>query len=363
MRGKTIIIGGGVAGICLAYQLFKRNLPFLVIDNLENHSSKVAAGLINPMVFRRMNKSWMIDEEMAELQDAYTSLEKLTGVSFFRPLPFRRVFASIEEAELWDERLQHDEYKPYMVPVTKEDETFSTTFNEYGTARVSLAFAVDGVKFVTAAHAWLKSIHCLQLENFDSEKLSITSKEYNGNSYDQIVFCQGYQNITNPFFKYLPIDPTKGEVLDVEIPTLETTELLNRKCWLMPVLDSHTVFRLGATYSWDTTDLTPTLAAREDLLAKAKSLVKHPISLIDHKTGIRPTTPDRRPILGAHALHQDLYIFNGLGTKGYCHAPYWAAQLVHHIFENKELHPEVRITRFKKKWLKEMGNENSNKEI
>jgi glycine oxidase len=362
MKGKTIIIGGGVAGICLAYQLFKRNLPFLVIDNLENHSSKVAAGLINPMVFRRMNKSWMIDEEMAELQDVYKALEKLTGVSFFRPLPFRRVFASIEEAELWDERLQHDEYKPYMEFVNVDDENFTTTFNEYGTARVSLAFAVDGTKFIEASHAWLKAINCLKIEKFDLDKISLEKKEYNSIGYDQIVFCQGYQNINNPFFKYLPIDPTKGEVLDVEIQALETEELLNRKCWLMPVLNSNKMFRLGATYAWDTTDLTPTVSAREDLLAKANSLVKYPITLIDHKTGIRPTTPDRRPILGAHNLHKDLYIFNGLGTKGYCHAPYWAEQLFYHIFENKELHPEVRIGRFKKKWLKELENSALKKE-
>jgi glycine/D-amino acid oxidase-like deaminating enzyme len=51
MRNKILIAGGGLAGICIAYQLAEKNIPFILLDKGSNQSSLKAAGLINPIVF------------------------------------------------------------------------------------------------------------------------------------------------------------------------------------------------------------------------------------------------------------------------------------------------------------------------
>jgi glycine oxidase len=350
---SSIIVGAGVSGICLAFQMYKRNMTFKVIDFNQNHSSKVAAGIINPLVFRRMNKSWMVDEELKEAKKMYAELEVVIGTKILRPLPFRRVFASEDESHWWNKRLNEEpEFENYLKPLTQNDDDFEITFNEYGTGRIGEAYAIDTATFVAKGQAWLESIGAIEFSCFEYNQLDFENNSYNSKKVDQIIFCEGYQNLNNPFFNYLPIDPTKGEVLDVLINDLNTEELLNRKCWIMPQIEKFK-FRIGATYQWETTNLSTSLAAREDLIMKAKSLIKCSIEVLDQRTGIRPTTPDRRPIIGVHPIHSNLYIFNGMGTKGYCHAPFWSLHLIEHIFDKKELHAEVKIDRFKKKFYKE----------
>jgi glycine oxidase len=347
---STIIVGAGVSGICLAFQMHKRNLPFKIIDFNQNHSSKVAAGIINPLVFRRMNKSWMVDEELAEAKKMYSALEVEVNSTFFRPLPFRRIFASEDESHWWNKRIAEEtEFKEYLKPLVSSDDNFDITFNEYGTGRIGEAFAIDTEVFVEKAQHWLRSINALEFTTFKYDQIDFIAKQYDNEPFDQIIFCEGYQNLNNPFFNYLPIDPTKGEVLDVTINTLKTNELLNRKCWIMPQIEQYK-YRIGATYQWETTDLSPTDVAKKELLIKAKSLINNEIDVIHQRTGIRPTTPDRRPIIGKHPIHNHLYILNGMGTKGYCHAPFWSLHLIEYIFEQKDLHAEVKIDRFKKKF-------------
>ena len=59
---KFIIVGGGLAGICVAIQLIRSGAKVTLFDKNENYSSIVAGGIINPIVFRRMTKSWRVDE-------------------------------------------------------------------------------------------------------------------------------------------------------------------------------------------------------------------------------------------------------------------------------------------------------------
>ena len=57
METNYIIIGQGLAGTLMAHELLKANESFLVIDEYrESTSSKVAAGMFNPISGKRMVK-------------------------------------------------------------------------------------------------------------------------------------------------------------------------------------------------------------------------------------------------------------------------------------------------------------------
>ena len=72
----VLIIGAGLAGTSLAHQLLAKGHRVQLIDRGTNHSTAVAAGMVNPMVFRRMNKSWRLDEFISEARNFYLQLEQ-----------------------------------------------------------------------------------------------------------------------------------------------------------------------------------------------------------------------------------------------------------------------------------------------
>ena len=76
MAQKILLVGGGLSGVCIASELVKRGAQVTLIDSGINHSSKVAAGMINPLVFRRMTKSWRLDDFLPFLFAFYRDLEQ-----------------------------------------------------------------------------------------------------------------------------------------------------------------------------------------------------------------------------------------------------------------------------------------------
>jgi glycine/D-amino acid oxidase-like deaminating enzyme len=105
------------------------------------------------------------------------------------------------------------------------------------------------------------------------------------------------------------------------------------------------LFRVGATYVWDKINEEITSQGKEELSQKLEKLIQTSYTIIDQKAGIRPSTKDRRPIVGKHNELTQLAILNGMGTKAVLLAPYFAKQLFEHLYLEKKLHPEVDINR------------------
>ena len=59
-----IIVGQGLAGTHLGFELESRGKSIRIIDNnFKNSSSKVAGGMFNPITGRNMVKTWKADDE------------------------------------------------------------------------------------------------------------------------------------------------------------------------------------------------------------------------------------------------------------------------------------------------------------
>ena len=77
-------------------------------------------------------------------------------------------------------------------------------------------------------------------------------------------------------------------------------------------------------------------------------MIDAPYTIEKHISYIRPTVKDRRPLLGAHPQHKQLYLFNGLGSRGVLTAPLASNWLYAFIEEGKSLPAAVDIDRFQK---------------
>ena len=184
-------------------------------------------------------------------------------------------------------------------------------------------------------------------EKFDYNSLLITQKtvSYKSISAQKIVFCEGHRLTENPFFNYLPLMRTKGELMTVKLEGLQVQELIKSNITLLPL--GNDLYKVGATFNWNDKDEVCTLKAKEELLVKLKELVNINPVLIKQYAGLRPTVKDRRALLGAHSNYDNVIVFNGLGTRGLLISPYLSLQLIEFMEKGVALDPEVDIKRYK----------------
>lgn len=341
---KILIVGGGLAGLCLAWQLEKIGHPFLLVTQRENASSVIAAGQINPMVFRRMTKSWRVDEFMPYLQQFYPEVEAKIGEQCYFPIPIRRAFSHQQERDQWIDRSKNESFQAYVKPISEADEEVDFMHHSCGTGVVLQTAYVSARNFVEKTRDYFESKGLLHYETFRYGDVDVKNRLWKGEEYKQIIFCEGFAGIHNPWFSNLPLETTKGEVLTIRSTDIPAKESLNRKCFLLPIGNQE--FKLGATYTWKTANQELTAEAKEELTTHAHNLVKGSFEIIQHEAGIRPTVKDRRPLMGEHADYKGIFYFNGLGTKGYMLAPLLSEEMMHFMLDSKPLDSEVNIGRF-----------------
>lgn len=339
---KILIVGGGLAGLCVGIQLIRKGAAVTLIDRGENFGSRIAAGMINPLVFRRMTRSWRVDDFLPYLREFYHSIEEESKSAFFRDVPIRRLFSSEQERGYWLKKQERDDFAPYMTRVTPEDDAYSTTLNAFGSGRVKQAAAVESTTFLSVAKTILQSKAEVVTEVFSFDHLDGTT--YRGTAYDDVVFCEGYEGKSNPYFGYLPMNQTKGEVLTIRSEVLPEHESVNRKCFVLPIGEKE--FKVGSTYVWHTPTTNITEEGKQAILDKLAYLIEEDVTVVEQLAGVRPTTEDRRPFIGTHHDHPNYHIFNGLGAKGYMTAPLLSEEFSEYLLNGAELHPDVDIKRF-----------------
>lgn len=339
-----LIIGQGLAGTTLAHYIEAKWCSYHIVDQVgHDNSTKVAAGLINPITGRRYVKSWMVDTFIPTAELFYTGLEQKFDSSFYSKFPIRKILANDEIIGFFDKKMQEKDMKVWKddSPFTKPE---SVLYEERNIG------SIQGARLDTNAYLSASLKHFQTTDRFiesmiNYADLTVTREgiEYQGNTYKICVFCEGHQLKENPYFNYLPLNLCKGEVL-----TLKADHDLNgcyqKNNFVLPIDEKH--LKVGSNYEWKDLTTNPTEETKNMLLEKMESMVKLDYEVVMHKAGIRPTVKDRRPFLGAHPDHNNLYVFNGLGTKGVSLAPYFAKHLVDHMVDGVELMKEVSIGRF-----------------
>src|SRR3954469_7566385 len=102
---ELLIVGRGLAASVLMHTCARYNLKFRVIGRTDLSScSIVAAGIWNPIVFKRMTQSWMASELVPFLKEFYSSCGDSRGKKFITSRRIVRVFAETQEKTLWQKK-------------------------------------------------------------------------------------------------------------------------------------------------------------------------------------------------------------------------------------------------------------------
>ncbi|MFY8110554.1 MAG: NAD(P)/FAD-dependent oxidoreductase [Flavobacterium sp.] len=343
-----LIVGAGLAGISFAELALKNDKKIMVFDNDSQNSSNIAGGLYNPVILKRFSEVWDAGSQLQDMAEFYDALKAKFSVTFDNKLPIYRKFFSIEEQNNWFLASDKKALAPFL-STTLKFSNYSGIEAPYGYGEVLQTGYVDTALLLQHYRDFLRNsgMYCNDQFHYSSLSLIADGIDYKGIKAKQLVFAEGFGLHQNPYFNFLPLDGTKGELFIIKAPELNIDVIVNTSVFILPLGDGF--FKVGATYNWkDKTDL-PTEEGRMELLERIHEIINCDFEVTQHFAGVRPTVRDRKPLVGTHDIHPQLHILNGLGTRGVMLGPAMAKALYNHIEYKIPLAPEINWVRFLKK--------------
>jgi len=346
LKVDYIIVGFGLAGMSFCEQLRRNNKTFLVIDQQKESSSLVAGGMYNPVILKRFTLPWNSVEQLNFAMPFYDKLFGFLGNDYLRPYPLNRIFSSIEEQNTWLVAADKPGLNTFL---DTEFTNLSNDFikNPYKVGQVKSAGRLLIKDLLDNYKGLLLKDNLFLEDSFNYEKLELDSEfiKYKEVSATNIVFAEGYGVKSNPFFNHLPLMGTKGETITIHAPELKLNSIVKSGVFIIPQ-EEKDYYLIGATYNWEDKSWKATEKGKQELLNKVRAFLKCDFTVVGQTAGIRPTVKDRRPLVGCHHEYKNMYILNGLGTRGVMVAPLLSSQLYNFIEKGIDLDDEVNITRF-----------------
>lgn len=339
----ALIIGQGIAGTVISYELIKRGWSVDVIDKYKPlTASKIASGLYNPLVLKRRRVVWQAPIMLEHVLNTYRGMEELTGRSFLQHKPVWEVLPDPGTENDWANLADQPKFADMIGDIKK---VVNPHIRAKSIGEVAGSGKVDVEEMILAWSEYLST----QNSHYDtyvkpSEIVETTDGwKWKENIYKHVFWCEGYSQ-DNPFFPPLPFSPTKGEVMIVKASDLKLEHILHGNMFIMPLGEDR--YKVGATYAWDALDDKPSQEGLEKLTEAWEKLVDCKFEVEEHLAGVRPNVKDRKPLIGTSPKHSRIHLFNGMGSRGILMAPWLAKRLVDQIIDGTPIPPETDLNRF-----------------
>jgi len=330
-----LIIGQGLAGSLLAWELIQRKKKVVVIDNGKNNASLIAAGLINPITGMRFVKSSHLDQLLPIAIAFYKQLSLKFHQSFYIEKPLLRILRDQKELFACQKRLDQPEYQAYLSSICHSNSSIDSEFGILNQKKTGYLLTKS---LLAALKDYFISIQAYINAEINYEEIDLSpSLKWRNIHPKKIIFCEGFHAINNPWFSWLPFQPVKGEIVTATSKNIIQQNILNYGHWFIP-LDSHQ-FRTGATFDRTNLNTTITIQAKQTLLESLKQVYPDLSinKITNHDAGVRPTTLDKHPFVGHHPHYPELIFFNGFGAKGSLQIPWHCQRLADNLLTHHPL--------------------------
>lgn len=317
------IIGQGLAGTVLAWELGRAGVPWRIIDaGHDQAASRVGAGIVNPLTGRRWAPTWRIDRWRERAAHTYDTMGRELGRPLRRELRVWRRWRDPADREALERRAAQPEVVRWL-----------GTRTAHG-SWIDGAWQVDTAALIAAWRArWLADGR-LQLRAVEPADLDATSPE------TPAVWCTGAALARLPGPRGAAWQLAGGEILDGTIAGETGSDvMLNDGHWLLPLGGAR--WRVGATFRRDVERAEPTAAGRAELMAAARRLTEKDLRVEYHVAAVRLNTGDKRPVAGWWPGRPGEGVLGGLGSKGTLWAPELARQWAAHLSNGAAMDEEV----------------------
>ncbi|MDX1478632.1 MAG: FAD-dependent oxidoreductase [Saprospiraceae bacterium] len=340
-----LIVGQGLAGTCLAVDLIERGMQCLVYDPGSSiTSSRIAAGVMNPVTGRRHVKTWQAEVLWQKALQFYRWLaDSLESEDLCVDRTIWQVLPDAEAEERWLVRTGDPDYHDYL---DADLHALSLPgLRDMTCGKILNARQTDLPYLVHCGRQYLDKYNALRAEQFRYSQLEIKRDhvQYGDVEARNLVFAEGRQVLANPYFNWLPMRVTRGELLVCRIPDLHTDAVIKGPVSIVPMEGD--LYWVGSTYVRDPEHASPSAQGMSELRQGLERMVDGSFTVEHHLAAIRPNTRDRRPLVGAHPELSNLFVLNGFGAKGASLAPYCTQLLSAHLRQRDPIPAEVDILR------------------
>jgi glycine/D-amino acid oxidase-like deaminating enzyme len=368
MSKKVLIIGGGLAGTFIALESARAGHRVRMVDYADpKAATRVAAGLYNVVTGRVANKTWRADELLATFYSLTDDPDFSWLRRYIHRTPIYRPYPDPFTANEWQKKLQQPEFshlgRHHATPLTPE-----IINNPLGGLEIQPCGWVETIPLCEGILTTIATKYDFRREQaiFDYKSLNPATGSCRQSglegTYDEVIFAEGTAIRHNPWFPFVEIRPLKGQLLELRIPpdpqakttdqepkTLPQDHILLRKAFLIP--KGNSFYTAGSTYEPNFEDAEVTAEGIKTIRDSVEEAITLPFEVVDARAAIRPTTFDRRPVLGRHPDFPRLVVFNGLGTKGVLQAPF-CAKVLRDWLDGRmaSLPKDIALERFLKKF-------------
>ncbi len=331
---RILVVGSGLAGLCLSAALQRLGFPVTLMDaEATGTASGVAGGVLHPLVFKRLTLSHQAGQLFPAAVSFYSSLSKDLGSAFWEEKPLLRLLASDEERNLWRHKQNDPDLVDYCALESLPKLLDGFVAAPAGVGRVHAAGRLHIPALRKSWLEWLRLHNSYRMETFQASGLVVqpAGVSYKGEDFRLIVFCDGHQAIHNPWLPRLDFRNCKGEILTVAVEGLPEEYILNKDLYIIPL--GNGIFKAGSTYQWQFRDGSPTPAGLQEIKDKLEQVLLTPFTILKHEAGIRPAIANRRVVAGfvrdseIQSQFSPVAMLNGLGARGAMTAPFFALQL------------------------------------
>jgi len=354
----AIVIGGGIAGATVAYQLKDRGMDILLIDksDMSNSSSMAAGAFLSPKISKPspykeyLNRSFNFTTNFYK---RYFKDEFLQCGLLKYPLNDK------------DERKVRS-YEEFIDDIDYQRIESRYYFKDAGIILPEslLPKMISGIKF-------LKNYHISSIRYADSWMVDGFKSKY-------LIFANS--NIDRYFdLAYIKLKSIGGYRYKTRFEAMKTIKHnLHKDISISAHLDGYNI--IGATHIKESLDLN--LAAKNDsykLLERAKEFIEvKDIEVLEFATGDRVSTYDYFPIVGrvvdqnktlqrypyikkgskvpssSYIYHKDLFLHTALSSRGFVTAPYNAKLIADLILKDKDIDDILSTVRLFKRWARKI---------
>ena len=351
------VIGGGLVGISLCYELVDRGLDVVLVDrHHEGRATDAGAGILSPETFLDADDGWVSLARAAGEHHSRLS-ERVAGdggegtgrvvcglirISSSQPedewidtalaLSSRRFPGVVERIDPSDALALF----PPLAPVRSA--LYSSAAARIDGRRAAQAIAsAAGARGLRTVYGEAISLVC------DGETVSSIETTDGVVAAGHFAICGGAwsERFGSQLRVSLPVTPMKGQIIHMSLPETDTSG------WpiVQPVFSHYLVpwpdgrVACGGTMETDAGfDTRPTAKGVHELLRECLKTAPglQQATIVEVRVGLRPASSDDRPILGRLPGWSNIHVVTGHGTEGLLLGPYSSALVAESIVSGTE---------------------------
>ncbi len=364
------IVGGGIIGLSIGWQLARRNIDVTIYERGEvgRETSWVAAGMLAPFAevgFEEIDLMRLGQESLQRYPEFLSQLEEdaddvpvfdrcgtlLAGVDRDDMEILRRLYQFRDRIQLRVEFMTGTdarEFEPLLAPGTTAGVWLPDD------AQINQRKLIDALKaaYLNRGGTLLEQteVKAVRLENGAARYVITEDDEQH--FHDALCLAAGCwinQIEGIPESARIPLRPVKGQILSVHKTRECDLQRMVRtpRVYLVPKKEGPIV--IGATSEEQGFDTHPTAGGVKDLLDEAWDIIPsiYDLPLKVTTAGLRPAARDNAPVIGRSSV-EGLYYATGHYRSGILYTPITAFGIVHELMENEvfDILQEYQPTRF-----------------